>query len=58
MLEGIVVVKVVGLCVKINIVVLKGFNEDELFLLLDWCVGEGYDLIFIEVMFMGDMGEE
>src|SRR5690606_8252264 len=37
---------------------LKGFNEDELFALLDWCAGEGHDLTFIEVMPMGEMGEE
>ncbi|NHF73718.1 GTP 3',8-cyclase MoaA [Paracoccus sp. 12-3] len=57
-LEGIRAAKAAGLRVKINAVALKGFNEDELFTLLDWCAGEGHDLTFIEVMPMGDMGEE
>ncbi|MGB3554717.1 MAG: GTP 3',8-cyclase MoaA [Jannaschia sp.] len=46
-----------GMRVKINTVALKGFNEDELFDLLDWCDRTGLDLTFIEVMPMGDMGE-
>ncbi|MCB2115908.1 MAG: GTP 3',8-cyclase MoaA [Rhodobacteraceae bacterium] len=57
-LEGIAAAKRAGLKVKINTVALKGFNEDELFPLLDWCAGEGHDLTFIEVMPMGEMGEE
>ena len=57
-MEGIAAAKAAGLRVKINTVALKGFNEDELFPLLDWCAGEGHDLTFIEVMPMGDMGEE
>ena len=40
--------------IKINAVALKGFNEDELFPLLDWCAKEGHDLTFIEVMPMGE----
>ncbi|MEY4697668.1 MAG: hypothetical protein RIT14_2096 [Pseudomonadota bacterium] len=57
-LDGIRAAKDVGLRVKINTVALKGFNEDELFPLLDWCAGEGHDLTFIEVMPMGDLGNE
>ena len=57
-LEGIAAAKTAGLKVKINTVALKGFNEAELFSLLDWCAGEGHDLTFIEVMPMGEMGEE
>ncbi|MCB2110278.1 MAG: GTP 3',8-cyclase MoaA [Defluviimonas sp.] len=57
-LEGIAAAKKAGLRVKINAVALKGFNEDELFGLVDWCAGEGQDLTFIEVMPMGEMGEE
>lgn len=57
-LAGIKAATAAGLKVKINAVALKGFNEDELFPLLDWCAGEGHDLTFIEVMPMGDMGEE
>lgn len=57
-MEGIRAARKAGLKVKINTVALKGFNEDELFALLDWCAGEGHDLTFIEVMPMGEMGEE
>lgn len=56
-LDGIRAAKHAGLRVKINAVALKGFNEDELFRLADWCAGEGHDLTFIEVMPMGDMDE-
>ncbi|MDP3339736.1 GTP 3',8-cyclase MoaA [Frigidibacter sp.] len=57
-LEGIRAATAVGLKVKINAVALKGFNEEELFRLVDWCGGEGHELTFIEVMPMGEMGEE
>ncbi len=57
-LEGIEAAKAAGLRVKINTVALKGFNEDEVFGLIDWCAAEGHDLTFIEVMPMGEMGEE
>ena len=57
-LQGIAAAKAAGLRVKINTVALKSFNEDELFRLLDWCAAEDHDLTFIEVMPMGEMGEE
>ena len=55
-LDGIAAAKESGLKVKINAVALKGFNEDELFTLSEWCARDGHDLTFIEVMPMGDMG--
>ena len=57
-LDGIQAAKDAGLQVKINAVALKGFNEDELFTLADWCARHGHDLTFIEVMPMGDLGNE
>ncbi len=57
-LDGIRAAQAAGLKVKINIVALKGVNEDELFSLTEWCAAEGHDLTFIEVMPMGDMGPE
>ncbi|MCB5411542.1 GTP 3',8-cyclase MoaA [Pseudogemmobacter faecipullorum] len=57
-LEGIAAAKAAGLRVKINTVALKGFNDGEVFSLLDWCAREGHDLTFIEVMPMGDLGNE
>ena len=53
-LDGIQAAKAAGLRVKINAVALKGFNEDVLFPLLDWCAREDHDLTFIEVMPMGE----
>ncbi|WP_417247975.1 GTP 3',8-cyclase MoaA [Celeribacter sp.] len=57
-LKGIDAARNAGLRVKINTVALKGFNEDELFTLADWCAREDMDLTFIEVMPMGDLGNE
>ncbi len=57
-LDGIEAAKAAGMRVKINTVALKGFNEAELFSLVDWCAREDNDLTFIEVMPMGEMGEE
>jgi cyclic pyranopterin phosphate synthase len=39
-------------------VALKGFNEDEMFDLQAWCASRDMDLTFIEVMPMGDLGNE
>ena len=47
-----------GMRVKINAVALKGFNEEELFTLTEWCHARDMDLTWIEVMPMGDMGSE
>ena len=57
-LRGVQAAKDAGLHVKINTVALKGTNEDELFDLVSWCGDEGFDLTFIEVMPMGDLGGE
>jgi GTP 3',8-cyclase len=57
-LRGIDAAVAAGLRVKINTVALKGFNEDELFPLADWCARRGFDLTFIEVMPMGDLSGE
>ncbi|MGV8949632.1 MAG: GTP 3',8-cyclase MoaA [Cypionkella sp.] len=56
-LDGIEAAKEAGLKVKINAVALKGFNENELFSLAEWCARENHDLTFIEVMPMGEMGD-
>ncbi|SLN09633.1 Cyclic pyranopterin monophosphate synthase [Roseovarius litorisediminis] len=57
-MRGIDAAQKAGLRVKINTVALKGFNEDELFTLVDWCASRDMDLTFIEVMPMGDIGNE
>ncbi len=55
---GLAAAKAAGLGVKINTVALKGINDDEFDKLVAWCGDEGFDLTFIEVMPMGDIGEE
>ncbi len=57
-IKGIDAAQRAGLRVKINTVALKGFNEDELFELVEWCAARDMDLTFIEVMPMGDLGNE
>jgi cyclic pyranopterin phosphate synthase len=57
-LDGIDAAAAAGLRVKINTVALKGVNEDELHDLVAWCGARGFDISFIEVMPMGDLGNE
>jgi len=47
-----------GLAIKINMVALKGFNEDEIAPMLAWCVDRGFDLTLIETMPLGAIDEE
>lgn len=57
-LDGIEAAQKAGLRVKINTVALKGTNDGEIHRLVEWCDQMGMDLTFIEVMPMGEMGEE
>ena len=57
-LRGIDAALEAGLKVKLNSVALKDFNENELFDLTEFCDARDMDLTFIEVMPMGDLGEE
>ena len=57
-LRGIDAALEAGLKVKLNAVALKDFNESELFDLTEFCDARNMDLTFIEVMPMGDLGEE
>jgi cyclic pyranopterin phosphate synthase len=52
-IEGIAAAKAAGLQVKINMVALKGFNEDEIEPMLRWCAGEELGLTLIETMPLG-----
>jgi len=56
-MAGLAAAKKAGLAVKINTVALRGVNDDEFDALLCWCGAEGFDLTFIEVMPMGEVGE-
>ncbi|MBL4811168.1 MAG: GTP 3',8-cyclase MoaA, partial [Rhodobacteraceae bacterium] len=57
-MSGIEAAQKAGLRVKINAVALKGFNDVELFDLVEWADETDLDLTFIEVMPMGDIGNE
>jgi cyclic pyranopterin phosphate synthase len=57
-LEGLAAAKRAGLQVKINTVALRGVNDDEFDRLIEWCGAEGFDLVFIEVMPMGEIGAD
>ncbi|MPT49361.1 MAG: GTP 3',8-cyclase MoaA [Sphingobium sp.] len=47
-----------GLKVKINMVALKGMNEDEIEPMLRWCGAQGHELTLIEAMPLGETGED
>ena len=57
-MRGIDAALAAGLRVKLNAVALREFNEDELFALTEFCAERGMDLTWIEVMPMGDLGNE
>ena len=57
-LKGIDAALAAGIKIKINTVALKDFNEDELEEIVKWCANREMDLTFIEVMPMGDIGNE
>ena len=57
-LKGLDAATGAGLAIKINTVALKGVNDDETDRLIAWCGERGYDLTFIEVMPMGEIGAE
>jgi cyclic pyranopterin phosphate synthase len=55
-MAGIDAAVAAGLRIKINAVALKGVNDDEFVDLAAWCGERGFDLTFIEVMPMGEIG--
>ncbi|WBO21057.1 GTP 3',8-cyclase MoaA [Sphingomonas abietis] len=57
-LAGIAAGKAAGLAIKINMVALKGVNEDEIAPMLRWCGEQGFDLTLIETMPLGVVEED
>ena len=55
--DGLAAAKAAGLAVKINAVALKGVNDDEFDRMVAWSGEQGFDLVFIEVMPMGEIGD-
>jgi len=56
-MAGLQAAKRAGLQVKINAVALRGVNDEEFDDMIAWCGREGFDLVLIEVMPMGEMGD-
>ncbi len=56
-MKGLAAAQKAGLAVKINMVALKGVNDDELIPMLRWCGDEGFDLTYIETMPMGEIND-
>ena len=57
-LGGIDAAQAAGLKVKINAVALKGVNEGEIGGLVEWAHGRGMDITIIEVMPLGEIGDD
>ena len=54
-IAGIDAARAAGLAVKINMVALKGVNDDDFPAMLAWCAARGLDLSLIETMPLGDI---
>lgn len=58
-IEGLLTAKQVGFApIKINMVVMKGVNDDEVEAMVAFCLEHGFTLRFIETMPVGDTGRE
>lgn len=56
-LAGLMAARAAGFApIKINMVVMKDVNEDEVEAMVDFCIEHGFTLRFIETMPMGDTG--
>ena len=55
-LEGIDAAVAAGLAIKINMVAMRGVNEDEIEPMLAWAHGRGFGLTLIEGMPLGEVG--
>ncbi len=54
-LAGIDAAQAAGLRIKINVVALRGVNDEEIPALIEWSHGRGMDMTLIETMPMGDV---
>lgn len=57
-LDGIAMARAAGLKIKINMVALRGLNEDQFLPMLNWCSDQGHDLTLIETMPLGEIAED
>ncbi|MBH3430296.1 GTP 3',8-cyclase MoaA [Pseudomonas alkylphenolica] len=57
-LEGMAQATAAGMCIKVNMVPLRGQNFDQVVPLLEYCLARGYELRFIELMRMGHLARD
>ncbi|MDH4554191.1 radical SAM protein [Pseudomonas sp. BN417] len=57
-LQGLEEAKAAGLKIKVNMVPLRGKNLDQVLPLLDYCLEQGFELRFIELMRMGHLARD
>ena len=57
-LQGLAEARAVGLKIKINMVPLRGQNHEQVLPMLDYCLENGFELRFIELMRMGHLARE
>jgi GTP 3',8-cyclase len=57
-LAGIAAGKAAGFRIKINMVALKGLNDDEILPMAQWCAEQGFDLSLIETMPLGQIDDD
>ena len=57
-LDGIRAAKQAGIHIKINMVALRDFNQDDLLPMAEFCAEQGHDLTVIETMPLGDVGAD
>lgn len=57
-LDGIQAARDEGIAIKINMVALKDFNEQDIEPMLRWCAAGGHDLTLIETMPLGEIDED
>jgi cyclic pyranopterin phosphate synthase len=57
-LRGLEEAKAAGLKIKVNMVPLRGKNLDQVLPLLDYCLEQGFELRFIELMRMGHLARD
>jgi cyclic pyranopterin phosphate synthase len=54
-LDGVMAAKRAGLAIKINMVALRGVNDDEFDSMIEFCGTNGFDLCLIETMPLGEI---
>jgi cyclic pyranopterin phosphate synthase len=55
-LDGITAARRAGIRIKLNMVAMRGVNDDEIEPMIRWAHGEGYGLTLIEGMPLGEVG--